>query len=111
MASDLNIKNWTSYVVMVLCYFILSFSYAIRGELNFFGMTYQFQHHFMQFIVSTTYFTIAYIYIIDSSYDENKTTHFWENGEVINIVLVYILVVLLLTTFYILFKRKNALVN
>lgn len=103
--------NSLTMPIIITCYFILCISYAIRGELSFFGNKLQFAHHFMQFIVSTTYFTIAYTYMTDNSYDEKEYAHFWDNPQFIKVIVVYLIMVALLTTFYVIFKRKNALVS
>ena len=104
-------RNTITMPIIIVCYFILCFSYAIRGELNFFGNKLQFAHHFMQFIVSTTYFTIAYTYMTDNDYDEDDYQHIWDNPRFIKVIVVYLIMVALLSAFYIIFKRQNALVS
>lgn len=107
----MNKHNSMTMPIIIVCYFILCLSYAIRGELNFFGNKVQFAHHFMQFIVSTTYFTIAYTYMTDNSYNQDEYPHIWDNPKFIKVIAVYLIVVTLLTIFYIVFKRQNALVS
>jgi hypothetical protein len=58
----------------------------------------------MVFVVSTTYFTIAYSYLTDSRYTEQEYSSVWENPNFMRIVV-------LLTIFYLAFKRQNAIVS
>ena len=98
-------KNSLTMPLIITCYFFLSLLYTIRGELNFFGNKMQFSHHFMQFVVSITHFTVAYAYVSDYNYDEKAYPHILENPQFIKVVLVYLVIVGLLTAFYMMFKR------
>jgi hypothetical protein len=59
----------------------------------------------MQFVVSITHFTVAYAYVSDNNYDEKEYPSILENPQFIKVVLVYLVIVGLLTAFYMMFKR------
>ena len=104
------LHNDLSMAIVILCYFLLCISYAIRGELNIFGYKISFAHHFMQFVVSTIYFTIGYTYLTDSKYNEQTSDHYLTNSNFIKLVIGYLLIVAILTVFYIMFKKNNPLI-
>ena len=110
--SNINYHN-VCQTIIIICYFILCLSYAIRGNLNIFGTRIEISHHFMQFIVSTTYFTIAYSYLIKTEYEESIETDqsLFTHLNFFKIIIIYLIIVFLLLLFYIIFKRENAVVS
>jgi hypothetical protein len=96
--------------IIIICYFLLCIAYTIRGEINLIMFKIQFPHHFMQFLVSIIYFTIAYTYLMDSKYNEKHYAYLWENPRFVRILIGYGAMVVLLSAFYILFKRNPSII-